>query len=156
MKIQAIGTVLVVALAGAAASAQTYNFPLSGLQEVPANASPAVGQGTLIVNPVTFEYSLTVVYSGLTTPISAAHFHRAAFGVNGPVIINLGPQASPIINNGTFTASQYADLLDELLYINIHTSTFPGGEIRGQIVPAPAGFAALAMAGLVAARRRRG
>ncbi|MBX3410541.1 MAG: CHRD domain-containing protein [Phycisphaeraceae bacterium] len=77
------------------------------MQEVPANASPAVGEGTLIVNPVTFEYSLTVVYSGLTTPITAAHFHRAAFGINGPVIIHLGAQASPIINNGTFTASQY-------------------------------------------------
>jgi len=75
--------------------------------------------------------------------------------VNGGVIINLGAQASPIVNNGTFTEAQYADLLAELLYVNVHTATFPGGEIRGQIVPAPAGFAALAMAGLVATRRRR-
>jgi hypothetical protein len=42
-------------------------------------------------------------------------------------------------------------------YLNIHTTAFPGGEIRGFLiaVPAPATGAVLAMAGLVAARRRR-
>ncbi len=39
-------------------------------------------------------------------------------------------------------------------YLNIHTSAFPGGEIRG-FVPTPTAAAALGLGGLVAARRRR-
>jgi hypothetical protein len=42
-------------------------------------------------------------------------------------------------------------------YFNVHSSTFGGGEIRGFPVPAPGtlGLAALALAGVFAARRRR-
>ena len=42
-------------------------------------------------------------------------------------------------------------------YLNIHTSAFPGGEIRGfyQLVPAPGALAMLGMGGLLATRRRR-
>jgi hypothetical protein len=53
-----------------------------------------------------------------------------------------------------------AELIDELYYVNIHSTFRPGGEIRGQIVvvPEPAGFALVGL-GLVAlgtaARLRR-
>jgi hypothetical protein len=36
---------------------------------------------------------------------------------------------------GPLTPAQVADLMNGLSYINIHTSQFPGGEIRGQILP---------------------
>lgn len=46
-------------------------------------------------------------------------------------------------------------LNDGTAYLNIHSSTFPGGEIRGfLLVPAPSGAALLGLAGLVATRRR--
>lgn len=46
---------------------------------------------------------------------------------------------------------------DGKAYLNIHTSMFPGGEIRGfyRLVPAPGALAMLGMGGLMAARRRR-
>lgn len=40
-------------------------------------------------------------------------------------------------------------------YVNLHTSAFPGGEIRGFLVPTPGGAALLGLAGLMAAGRRR-
>jgi hypothetical protein len=57
--------------------------------------------------------------------------------------------------NGTTLAAQLANIFAERAYINFHTVQFPGGEIRGQIVP-DAGSSALllglAVTGLVLAR----
>jgi hypothetical protein len=61
-------------------------------------------------------------------------------------------------NNTTLTA-QLPNIIAGLSYINFHTVRFPGGEIRGQIVPGPiagAGLPALmALGGFVWARRRK-
>lgn len=47
-------------------------------------------------------------------------------------------------------------LTDGTAYFNIHTSSFPGGEIRGFLqVPAPSAAAMLGVAGLATLRRRR-
>ena len=55
-------------------------------------------------------------------------------------------------------AAMYASLLDGKAYLNIHSSTFPGGEIRGFLnaVPEPASLTSLAIGavGLLLARRR--
>lgn len=40
-------------------------------------------------------------------------------------------------------------------YLNIHSSTFTGGEIRGFYVPGPGAMGLVAVAGVMAARRRR-
>ena len=56
----------------------------------------------------------------------------------------------------TLTSNLPAILLG-LSYINFHTTQFPGGEIRGQILqtPEPATLALFGLAGLAAVRRRR-
>ena len=66
------------------------------------------------------------------------------------------------MRSGTFhasqrlSASQLSVILDSRSYLNIHTTAFLGGEIRGQIVvPAPGGLGVLALGGLVVTRRRR-
>jgi hypothetical protein len=60
-------------------------------------------------------------------------------------------------NGGSIPASETA-LFDSIAagtsYLNIHTSVFGGGEIRGFLVPEPASIGLLACAGLMLVRRR--
>lgn len=66
--------------------------------------------------------------------------------------------AAYVTANGGTTASAETAFLSAMLtgraYLNIHTSTFGGGEIRG-FIPAPSAAAALGLGGLLVARRRR-
>nr|MCU0240036.1 CHRD domain-containing protein [Pyrinomonadaceae bacterium] len=118
---------------------------LNAAQEVPPNASTATGFGRVTLNNAETQITVSVYYSGLTSPgVSVGHIHGpAAVGSNGPVIFNLNPTAgvtSGSVVNATFavTPTQVADLKAGLWYFNIHTTTNSGGEIRGQItVDAP-------------------
>ena len=60
-------------------------------------------------------------------------------------------------NNFSWNDQQVGDLLAGLWYINIHTADFPGGEIRGQVVPEPDVLSLLLvpLIGLIYVRRRR-
>lgn len=106
---------------------------LSGVQEVDQNASTAVGLGVIAFDPDTKQADVTLTFRDLLP--AAAHIHTAAIGANGPVTFPLG---SPIATTYTLskvalTDAQIADFRAKRMYFNIHTSSFPGGEIRGQI-----------------------
>ena len=76
------------------------------------------------------------IESTLTNSI-AAHVHRGATTVSGPVVI---PMTSPA--PGIWTIPAGATINDDTLanfmagntYCNVHTPANPGGEIRGQLV----------------------
>ncbi len=111
--------------------------------------------------------------------IVGLHIHNAAPGANGPIvfgIFNPSHDTSRVITtmtDGTIRfagawdasdtdaanlADQLANLKNGQLYVNLHTNAFPGGEIRGQIVPEPSTslLATLAFGGsLLSLRRRR-
>ncbi|MDQ6631126.1 MAG: CHRD domain-containing protein [Verrucomicrobiota bacterium] len=137
--------ILITILAGLTLAEAQSNFTVSinGAQETPPSGSPGIGSGTLTLN-VGNTLSYNVGYSGLTSAFSAAHIHGpAAPGVAAGILFSLNN--TPITTtsgtlSGTTVAlnpAQVTDLQSSLFYVNIHSGQFPGGEIRGQILPVP-------------------
>ncbi len=113
-----------------------FKATINGANEVPANASKATGFANATFDKINKILSLSVIYTGIT-PL-AMHIHKAPAGVNGPVIIDLSTPGSPfpahVQLNRKLTAGQEDSLIRNLLYVNIHSAAFPGGEIRGQLI----------------------
>jgi hypothetical protein len=125
-------------LSGAAHGGRPLAAELSGQNEVPPNASPATGLARFTVNHGHGEVCWEVSFSGLPTPAIAAHIHVAPAGVNGPIVIATPvPAATSGEADGCATVdrSLAKAIKDDpaAYYHNIHTTTFPGGEIRGQL-----------------------
>jgi hypothetical protein len=126
-----------LAFTGAAQAATTkLHADLSGASESPPTDSKGTGKGEFTYDDATYELKWTVTYDGLSSPPTAGHIHGpAAPGANAGVIAPLGDVSkSPITGSAKLTEEQEKDLLDGKYYVNIHTATAPGGEIRGQIV----------------------
>jgi hypothetical protein len=71
--------------------------------------------------------------------VTAAHIHNAPAGVNGSIVFPFATAASPFSGVWALSPADVAELEAGNLYVNVHSNTFPGGEIRGQIGP-PAQF----------------
>ena len=109
-----------------------FTASLTGGQETPPNNSTATGRATLLLNPDEKTARVSLTFAGLSSGQTDAHIHGpAAAGVSAPAIfpLPLGQVSDfPI----TLTSSQVQDLKNGLFYINVHSSNFPTGEIRGQ------------------------
>ena len=174
-----VACLALIATSGVARADFTVTAVLSGTSQVPPNASPGTGTAIFVYTTATNSLSYSVTFSGLTAPASASHIHFGLPGTTGPVILPFtSPGPLPVTSGsfaGTLTAADlipspgagintFADALTAIqngqTYINIHSSSFPGGEIRGQIVPEPASLALTFIGlgtifGLRAANRRR-
>lgn len=129
----ALGLALAFAPRPADAALQ-FEAVINSAQEVPANSSPATGTGTFTLNDAETQLSINVVFSGLVAPQTGAHIHGpAAPGVNAGVRFPL-TLGSPVNMVWNIPAADVTSLKAGLLYVNIHSQTFPGGEIRGQIL----------------------
>ncbi len=126
---------------------------LTGTEEVPPiPRGEAEGTGAAFFEMADDGNSLRYeVWVANMTGITAGHIHLAPVGVNGGVVVNLNPTASSATQNGMIAEGNItrADLVGALLghpldtlfnrlerglaYVNIHTTRFPGGEIRGQV-----------------------
>ena len=129
---------------------------LGGFAEVPSVSTIGSGKLRLTITPSTITYALT--YEGLEGgAIVGAHLHLGQAGVNGGVIANLcGGTETPcpataaggmsgtivpaeILGPGAqgIAPGEFAEVLRAIragaVYANVHTTTYPGGEIRGQL-----------------------
>jgi hypothetical protein len=126
----------VVALS-TSARAETFFAYLTGAQEVPAVSTSGSGYARVFVNESTMTLSFTVVFTNLGSNQTASHIHAPApIGANTSVAINFGAvggTSGTITGTASITPTQLAQLRSHLGYVNVHTSGFPGGEIRGQL-----------------------
>ena len=130
----------VAALAFATPSmAAMVNFKaeLKASNEVPPNDSKGTGSLTATYDDASKKLTWKGSYSGLTGPVTGAHFHGgnppSPPAANAAVAVPAPAPASPFEGSSTLTNEQAAELLAGKWYFNIHTAANKGGEIRGQL-----------------------
>jgi len=131
-----VGVVCALAAGALAGTRKTvWTASLSSGQEVPKQvvkdaAAHGLFKGTL--TGTTLKWTLT--FAKLTGPATAAHIHMAAKGKSGAIVVPLcGPCTSGMTGTATITAAEMSAFKKHLLYVNVHTTKNPNGEIRGQL-----------------------
>ncbi len=125
-----------------------FDATLLGTNEVPPTASPATGSAILTLHNDNITLDVDVIFNGLVAPDTASHIHCCASpGVAAS--IRLPFTGFPVgVTSGSFTGTfnlttgltgiTPADFITGMetgqAYVNVHSTTFSGGEIRGQVV----------------------
>ncbi|QQS14456.1 MAG: CHRD domain-containing protein [Rhodospirillales bacterium] len=115
-----------------------FRARLGGASEVPANRSQGKGEMEATYDPASKELAWRLHYADLSGPATGAHFHGpAAAGANAGVVVPITGSVVGTWHRGEarLTDAQAADLMAGRWYVNVHTARFPGGEIRGQVLP---------------------
>ena len=117
---------------------------IASLSPQGAALSTGSGQATLLVAGDEASAVLRYTYSNLTTPVTSQHIHGPGGpGVSAGILFDIDatpPQADgsyvwTFVPVGTNTVPQIVSYIKTgLTYINVHTATYPSGEIRGQFV----------------------
>jgi len=122
------------------AAPQTFIALMNSPQEVPPNDSNGQGLAFFTYDRSTRLLCYAINYNNLEEDEIAAHIHGPAEpGVNASVIFPISPDPSPLGSPkqgcvGPLSSAQGRDLANGLLYVNVHTTEYPNGEIRGQLV----------------------
>jgi hypothetical protein len=133
--ITAAVALLFAAYGGSAWSQQELKVTLTGSQEIPPVTTSASAMGVITVAAdKSVRGSVTV--SGISP--TAAHIHEAPAGTNGPIVIPLvktGDNVWTVPEGAKMTDAQFDSYKAGNLYYNVHSATYKGGELRGQIKP---------------------
>jgi hypothetical protein len=120
-----------------ASRARVFRVTLAGEIETPAADPVATGTATIRARAGQAKICYTLAAHDLSGPAVAAHIHRGAAGVSGPVIIPLRTPNAAGRSSGCAKAAR--GLVKAILahpsrfYVNIHTAEFQGGAIRAQL-----------------------
>jgi hypothetical protein len=178
-----------LAQAPALAHESVYFGQLLGSSEVPAAATPGVGEVRITLDLDLLTMRVEASFSGLLGNVTAAHIHCCTAPGSNVGVATMTPSfvgfptgvkagsydqtfnmalassynAAYVTNNGGTVGSAFNALTAGLdagkAYFNLHTSSFPGGEIRAVLTPVPepttSGLALVGLALVGAAVRQR-
>jgi CHRD domain len=118
-------------------SSAMFNATLTGAAETPVVGDPdGSGQAVVAVDATADRACVYTSVAAIDLPAVAAHIHTGAAGVAGPVVI---PLTAPALAISASCGKPVAGVISTLLaspaghYVNVHTTPFPGGAIRGQL-----------------------
>lgn len=160
----ALVATLCAAAVAAAPGVKQFHDLLSGFEEVPAVSTSGNGAFSVRISNDQQSVSWQLSYFDLEGEVTQAHIHLGQAGVNGGVIVFLcsnlgnGPAGTqpcppaPATITGTFVAAdiigpapqgiapgELAEAIRAMragvTYVNVHSTIWPGGEIRAQITP---------------------
>lgn len=132
----ALGLMLVGGVS-AAGSGTMLMASLTGEAQVGPGDEDGAGTAMVTLYADRGEIAFELNVSKITLPAAAAHIHRGAAGANGPVVVPFTAPDANGVARGTVTAD--AALIREIVanpagfYVNVHTSDYPDGAIRGQL-----------------------
>jgi len=107
---------------------------LSGDEETPPVTSTGTGTATLLLTVDQTKLLIAVNAFNFETAITASHIHRGPRGTSGPIVFDLGSDySSPNVKIWNIPPDLVDALINEELYVNINTTAYPDGEIRGQV-----------------------
>ena len=116
----------------------SYTAPMSGPQAATGPGdSDATGTAIITINETSNEICWDISVMNAKLPATAAHIHLGAIGVSGDVVVGLSAPDENGDASGCTTAE--ADVVAAILqnpgnyYVNIHTTDFPDGALRGQL-----------------------
>lgn len=116
---------------------QGMSASLTGSQEVPGPGDvDGSGRAEITIIDATDNVCWDINVRNIA-PATAAHIHRGAPGVAGPVVVMLEtPGADGTAKGCTSAPGALADEIEAnpgAFYVNVHTAEFPAGAIRGQL-----------------------
>jgi len=157
----AVAAALLISATPSSAQVVYMTATLTGAEETTATPgvlgllTGAVGTATVSVDATNEEVAVQLNLFNFATGTSAGHIHVGPRGVAGPVVLNFPIPSGrtgdlPLsfrLGVAAFVArpeigiNTMSDLIQAIVgggaYVNIHTSQYPAGEIRGQLVPVP-------------------
>jgi hypothetical protein len=136
MPVAALAALALPAGLAAQEGGRPINVTMTGAAERPGPGDPdGTGTAELRVNAGQNQICYTLTVSNIGTA-TAAHIHRGAPDVAGPVVVAL---AAPASGTSHDCATVTRDLAQEIIrdpgafYVNVHTAAFPSGAIRAQL-----------------------
>ena len=139
--ISILGILALLALPSTAVAAdggRMFVTTLTGAAEIPGPGDPdGSGTATITLNQGQGEVCWTIVVQDITLPAIAAHIHEGDVTVAGPVVVTLSPPDATGQSSGCTSVDP--EEIKEIrqdpaeYYVNVHTTDYPGGALRGQL-----------------------
>ncbi len=111
--------------------------PLMADEQSAPTESPGSGRAEFVLDRPTQRLEWTVTYENLTSQAVAAHVHGPQTpGGNAGILFDLAPDGmkSPLVGSYVLNDGELEYLLTGRMYVNIHTTKYPPGELRGQVM----------------------